>query len=88
MHVVQLHGERKRKLTNWSAHGWNNVRTNEKISVGIVEGLVLHGGIAEIHVDRDTLANASVSRAAKRVQTFHEIYLRGLSGRHVKGFPS
>lgn len=64
------------------------VRTDQKISVSVVERLVPHGGVAEVHVNRDAPSRATVARAANRVQPIDEVHLRVASARHVERLPS
>lgn len=64
------------------------IRTNEEISIGIIQSLIFHGSIAKIHMYRDALASTKITSSTYRVQTIDKIHFCGLSGRHIERFPS
>lgn len=49
------------------------LRHNEEVAVRVVEALVLHAGVARVHVHGEAVPGAGVSRPADRAQAVHPV---------------
>lgn len=49
-------------------------RTDQKVTISIVERLVHHRLIAQVHMNGDAVARSRLTGAANRVQSLHEIH--------------
>lgn len=65
------------------------MHTNQEVAVTVVERLVHHRLVAQVHVNGDAVPGARITRSAQRVQALHKIHAPiGALGRQVKWRPA
>jgi len=65
-----------------------SVLTDKQITIGVVKGTILHGGVAEVHMHRETLAHLGIAGAAQSMKTLDKIDFWISPTRHIERLPS
>lgn len=64
------------------------IHTNQEVAVTVVERLVHHRQVAQVHVNGDAMSRPRIARSAQRVQALHEVDGVSVGWRYVERRPA